>query len=288
METTTPVTQLPPIFESTPKKFPVYVLAAKFGEDFRVLNISYNLEALTRQMKKIAIDAICDEIGKNNFVDTLDSQEFKSKPEKECPAGFVIKYGQQSGSTVRVLNVSKNTQYTSMFLRKYVSNEPIGKYLIIESAECDVELSSAKTSGITTADSMPVVIKHAHSDLMVELAKKLTERRSRLGLDDSYTVSGKILAEGAESTGFKNQEIAIDINGNGSILLMNEEGVSFVDATGNETSVVDCGDNISEEQQNLFVCSTDASYFGQKNASLEYIVGDIINGEVVEQPLINL
>lgn len=259
-------------------KIPVYVLVSWFGENFRVLNISHNLEALTRQMKKIAVEAICDEIGKNNFVDTLDSPEFKNKPETECPAGFVIKYGQQSESAVRVLNVSKNTQYTSMFLRKYINNTPIGKYMIVESGDCDIKLSSAKTSAITTAESMPTVVRHAHNDLMIELAKKLTERRSKM--------------EKEKNNLSRAQEFAIDINGDDSILVVNNEGVSFVDPSGNSTEVLDVGGE-SNAEPNLFVCSsaTDATCIGQKNASLEYIscdAGDIANDDTSsETPLIN-
>ena len=58
--------------------------------------IDVSLFNVAREMKKLAIDSVCNEIGKNNFVNTLEG-EYADTPSEQCPAGFVLKYGKDYG-----------------------------------------------------------------------------------------------------------------------------------------------------------------------------------------------
>jgi|SRR6185369_10293671 len=56
--------------------------------------IDVSLYNMTRKMKQLAADYVCNAVGKNNFIDTT-SGEYADLPVNACPLGYVIKHGDQ-------------------------------------------------------------------------------------------------------------------------------------------------------------------------------------------------
>jgi hypothetical protein len=73
-----------------------YTLISVFPESGKTLPrvdiklIDVSLYNLSRKMTQLAIKYVCDEVGKNKFVNTLEG-DYKALPVEKCPPGFVLK-----------------------------------------------------------------------------------------------------------------------------------------------------------------------------------------------------
>lgn len=75
----------------------------------KVLEMSLDDPSLVAIMHHVGTSWILDEVGKNNFVDTL-ADEYADKPVKDCPAGYVLRYLDNSNSKM-ILWHNTNVDY---------------------------------------------------------------------------------------------------------------------------------------------------------------------------------
>ncbi len=93
--------------------------------DVKFIDVSvYNMN---RKMKQLAIDYICNAVGKNNFVDTLTAEYRGMAPEK-LPLGYVLTEGDKykRGQIDVYLN-----ETTSGFIRSYTTSKLMVTFAII-------------------------------------------------------------------------------------------------------------------------------------------------------------
>ena len=93
--------------------------------DVKFIDVSmYNI---TRKTKQLAIDYICNAVGKNNFVDTL-SAEYRDLAVEKLPLGYVLKEGDlyKRGQ----IDVFLNT-FNQGFLRSYTTSKLMVTFAII-------------------------------------------------------------------------------------------------------------------------------------------------------------
>ena len=158
----------------------VFVLISNFDNKIKCLNVSNDVNFLIKNMKKIAKNNICDEIGKNNFVDTLDGEEFKSKEIEECPKGYVLKYGTESGAIKRVdVNF---TELSKGWVKNSTSVNLKGYYAVFESDNCDMEYETktTETSSKTTADKISSAVRNNYNSVLESLFVEVQKRRNKI------------------------------------------------------------------------------------------------------------
>lgn len=103
-----------------------YVLVSDLKSDIlRAKLISVKPEMVRLEMLKQVKNYVIDNVGKNNFIDTL-SDEYKNLPVEKCPEGYVLKYDEIVG---------KITIYIHTLIRGYLYNkheiEMIGYFQIL-------------------------------------------------------------------------------------------------------------------------------------------------------------
>lgn len=68
-----------------------FCLISCFGENrLKLHEANENKEDLCDKMRVLAKEYVYNEIGKNNYIDTLDS-EYKTKPLDACPWGYILR-----------------------------------------------------------------------------------------------------------------------------------------------------------------------------------------------------
>jgi hypothetical protein len=151
-----------------------YVLIENFSDKIRVVNISKNLESLTRKMKSLAVEFIHDAIGKNNYVDTL-APEYANVQVSKCPLGYVLKFSDTQ-------NVSpKLTVFLNEKLSGYVydgrKTTVVGYYIIVPADETDGNVCrDVVKSGDSLVDT---TIQHAWGKLGSDLAQRVKEKSEK-------------------------------------------------------------------------------------------------------------
>lgn len=147
----------------------------------KIVNISNNIHLAKNRAYEYCVNYICDEIGKNNFTDTLDEDDIDKLPLGLCA---VRDKDTQYISEINIIKVSEKSGWMS----KYKDIEEIAKVRVIMSENTNnyqSELShTCANSNISSTANLENTVLSNQDKLMKELKMKLEERNKLNNSDD--------------------------------------------------------------------------------------------------------
>lgn len=138
-------------------KVSAYSLVSCFDDDnIQIHDISHDIEGLTCKMQRMAAEGIHNEIGKNNYNDTLNDPQYKDLPIEKCPAGFVLRMVEQKHENhARRLNVHYHNMIPGLWGHTH-KVELRGYYLIVElGKQYEADVVNAPVIPTRVVTSMP-------------------------------------------------------------------------------------------------------------------------------------
>lgn len=184
-----------------------YVLIGNFSDKIRVVNISKNLESLTRTMKTLAVEYIHDAIGKKNYIDTL-AAEYANVPVNKCPVGYVLKFSDTQNVSPK-LTIFLNEKIAGYVYGATHKTTVVGYYIIVPADETDGEVVKAASCTNSAGDSrVDVNIRRAWGSLGTDLIHRIKSKH-----EEKVVEVAKVVADvAAEQTVVAEAQPATDLS----------------------------------------------------------------------------
>jgi hypothetical protein len=153
-----------------------FVLLSNINNYIKIIYEGADIHTLIDKMKEKAVQYICDNVGKNNYVETLDSNEYKDAPLEKYPRGFILKWAKNT-DYIRQIDIYFNHELKGYIYGKYKDSEYKGFFAIIPCTDFDQEAisSSGALKGPTKAQSQYEVSGQSRSNYSA-LISELNDR----------------------------------------------------------------------------------------------------------------
>jgi hypothetical protein len=153
-----------------------FVLLSNINNYIKIIYEGADIHTLIDKMKEKAVQYICDNVGKNNYVETLDSNEYKDAPLEKYPRGFILKWAKNT-DYIRQIDIYFNHELKGYIYGKYKDSEYKGFFAIIPCTDFDQEAisSSGGLKGPTKAQSQYEVSGQSRSNYSA-LISELNDR----------------------------------------------------------------------------------------------------------------
>jgi hypothetical protein len=131
----------------------VYVLLSFINNEVKTHYVGYNICQMKRKLTEHAQKYVIDEVGRNNFVDTLED----NKEVSSYATGYVLKYDTEDNTRI---NVYKNNEVVigRLWSSKHINTTTIGYFKITESSDFDL------STGVTHTSSAIHIKSHVNND----------------------------------------------------------------------------------------------------------------------------
>lgn len=126
----------------------MYCVIGSFAGELSVKLITNDRRCAVETLEKSAVDYVCDEIGRKNFINTL-SPDYASKQLSEYPVGLVLKKRDNPDDKIEVWKNSQQSGWTGT----YIKSELVGCFCILQAENVITKLNKCMLPGKTLSDN---------------------------------------------------------------------------------------------------------------------------------------